>query len=276
MSAAPLLLMGLFAWGFGHFYWDAAVAAIVHWLTTPGPLDVVWQWMRDWGIEDVAGVLAPLILVVSLTPVLVVLSMLLVAVMMTPALVSLVAQRRFDQLERKKGGSFITSILWSLGSTLLAVLALLVSIPLWLVPPLVLILPPLIWGWLTYRVMAFDALAEHASKDERRALMSQHSACLLAIGVLSGFLGAAPSVLWASGVLLLAAFWLLIPLAIWVYTLVFAFSSLWFSHYCLAALAKLRAQVPGVVDAQLMAPAAVAVDAPSAPALSGPDSKGSS
>jgi hypothetical protein len=30
--------------------------------------------------------------------------------------------------------------------------------------------------------------------------------------------------------------------AIWIYTLVFAFSSLWFAHYCLAALELLRKQ----------------------------------
>jgi hypothetical protein len=29
---------------------------------------------------------------------------------------------------------------------------------------------------------------------------------------------------------------------IWIYTLVFAFSSLWFAHFCLAALQVLRAQ----------------------------------
>jgi len=35
---------------------------------------------------------------------------------------------------------------------------------------------------------------------------------------------------------------ILVPVAIWIYTLVFAFSSLWFSHYCLAALEQLRKQ----------------------------------
>jgi len=33
-----------------------------------------------------------------------------------------------------------------------------------------------------------------------------------------------------------------VPVAIWIYTLVFAFSSLWFAHYCLAALEQLRKQ----------------------------------
>ena len=39
------------------------------------------------------------------------------------------------------------------------------SIPLWLIPPLVMVLPPLIWGWLTYRVFGYDVLAEHALED---------------------------------------------------------------------------------------------------------------
>ncbi len=48
--------------------------------------------------------------------------------------------------------------------------------------PLVLVLPPLIWGWLTYRVMAFYALAEHASKDERREVLRRHRVTLLGHG----------------------------------------------------------------------------------------------
>ena len=120
--------------------------------------------------------------------------------------------------------------------------------PLWLVPPLVLILPPLIWGWLTYRVFAFDALAAHASSDERKAILRQHRGSLLVIGVLSGYLGAAPSLLWASGAMFIALAPLLVPVAIWVYTLVFAFASLWFAHFCLAVLQRQRALASDAVD----------------------------
>jgi hypothetical protein len=162
--------------------------------------------------------------------------------LMTPAMVSLVAQRRFAALERKQGAGVFMSAMWSLGATGAAVLMLLISIPLWFIPPLILLIPPLIWGWLTYRVMAFDALAEHASGDERRELMKQYRAQLLGIGVVSGFLGAAPTLLWASGVVFLVLAPLMIAVAIWVYTLVFAFSSLWFAHYCLDALQRMRAE----------------------------------
>ena len=129
---------------------------------------------------------------------------------------------------------------WAL--TLLALIALVVSMPLWLIPPLVLILPPLIWGWLTYRVMSFDALAEHAEPRSATTLLRTHRLPLLGIGVLCGYLGAAPSIVWASGLLFAAGFFVLVPIAIWIYTLVFAFSALWFAHYCLDALAQLRAQ----------------------------------
>ena len=134
----------------------------------------------------------------------------------------------------------LASLFWSLGSALLAAVALVLSVPLWFIPPLILILPPLIWGWLTYRVMSYDALVDHASSEERRQIFKEHRGSLLAIGIISGYLGAAPSVIWASGAMFVALAPVLVPVAIWIYTLVFAFSSLWFAHYTLEALEQLR------------------------------------
>jgi hypothetical protein len=251
--------------GLGNFYWDPAVEWVRRWLEASDLLKSVWDWLQGVGAGNLKTVVAPLVVIFALTPVIVLLSLLLVATFMGPALASLVAERRFSQLERKRGGSLGASILWSLGSTLLALVALVVSLPLWLVPPLILVLPPLIWGWLTYRVMAFDSLSEHASKEERREVFRRHRPWLLGIGVLTGYLGAAPSVVWASGALFAAAFVILVPLAIWIYTLVFAFSSLWFAHFALAALQALRverdpasrADVPAVEVVDALPPAAL-------------------
>ena len=66
------------------------------------------------------------------------------------------------------------------------------------------------------------------------------------MGVVTGYMGAAPSLLWASGVLFVALAPVFVPLAIWIYTLVFAFSALWFAHYLLDALDDHRAQQPRV------------------------------
>ena len=262
LSLLPLLILVLLAFGLGHFFWTPAVDWVRAVMDSNEWAVRLWDWLDGLGASQVKVMLAPVAVLVAVTPLLVILSLLLVAVLMMPALVSLVATRRFPQLERRRGGSLLVGVFWALGSTLLAMVAMVVSMPLWLVPPLILILPPLIWGWLTFRVMAFDALAEHASKAERQQLLREHRGWLLGMGILSGYLGAAPSVLWASTVLFAVGFVVLAPLAIWIYTLVFAFSSLWFSHYCLAALERLRARVDadhrpdagaGVVTAEALA-----------------------
>jgi hypothetical protein len=242
LSLLPLGLMVALAAILGYFFWDPAVAWTHDALDAWPLLSSFWGWIGRFVSGSVTAALAPMVVVVAATPLIVVISLLIVAGFMAPALTRLVADRRFPALERKKGSSFFGSMLRSLGLTLLALLALVVSMPLWLIPPLVLILPPLIWGWLTYRIMSFDALAEHASPEERAALLRAHRLPLLGIGVLCGYLGAAPSLVWASGLLFAAAFFVLVPLAIWIYTLVFAFCALWFSHYCLDALARLRTQ----------------------------------
>ncbi len=270
LSLLPLMLMVVLALGLGYFYWEAAVQGMRSLLDGSPMLTGFWGWLEGWGLGSVAAVLAPMMVILVVTPVLVVVSLLLVAVLMTPALVALVAERRFPQLERKKGGSFLASVVWSLGSTLLALVALVVSVPLWLVPPLVLVLPPLIWGWLTYRVMAFDALADHASKDERKLLFRRHRSSLLGIGIITGYLGAAPSIVWASGVVFAAAFFILVPLAIWIYTLVFAFSSLWFTHFGMAALEQLRSEEQAALDSVMPLPPAEPVPAMAAPAAEPP------
>jgi len=255
LSVLPLVIMAVVSLGLGYFYWEAAVAAVRSNLESFALLDTMVRWLEGLGLSSLRLVLAPVLLLFLAIPVIVIVSLLFVALFMTPAMVALVAERRFPLMERKKGGSMLASLAWSLGSTVLAAIALVLSIPLWLVPPLILILPPLIWGWLTYRVMSYDALVDHASSEERRQIFKEHRSSLLGIGIISGYLGAAPSVIWASGAMFVALAPILIPVAIWIYTLIFAFSSLWFTHYTLEALEQLRKK-NSAADQQLRAPEA--------------------
>lgn len=267
LSFLPLVLLVALALGLGYFFWEGALDWVRSTLEASSVINNVWAWLESVGAGSLKMVLAPLIVIFAVTPILVVLSLLTVAVLMTPALTLLVAERRFPELERKRGGSLMFSLLWSLGSTVLALIAIFISIPLWLVPPLILVLPPLIWGWLTYRVMAFDALAEHASAEERREIFRRHRGWLLGMGVFCGYLGAAPSLIWASGAMLVVMAPILVPLAIWLYTLIFALSSLWFAHYCLAALQALRVE-NALAAASVAAPAPALIDLE---ALTSPD-----
>jgi Etoposide-induced protein 2.4 (EI24) len=240
LSLLPLLIAVGVSLGLGYFFWEDAVYGVRAALESWSLVSAALLWLDGMFGPSFRTVVAPLIVVAMAVPVVVVFSLLLVALLMTPAIVSLVAERRFALLARKRGAAFWQGALYSLGCTLLALAALMATLPLWLIPPLVLLIPPLIWGWLTTKVMSYDVLSEHASKSERLALIRQHRWQLLLIGIVTGFLGAAPSLLWAVSAATLIFAPLLIAVSIWLYTLVFAFSALWFAHYALAALQAYR------------------------------------
>lgn len=250
LSLLPLFIAGGGTWLLGYFFWEPALDAVDSTLRGWSLMQTLSQWLAAIGASGFHAVLAPLIVVALVVPVVVAVSLLLVALLMAPALTRLVAARRFPTLEKRHGAGWWGSLAWSLGCTVVALLALVVSIPLWFVPPLVLVVPPLIWGWLNYRVMTFDVLSDHASTEERRRILKEQRWPLLAIGIGSGYLGAAPSLLWAVSAFTLVMAPVLILVSIWLYTLVFAFSSLWFAHFALAALQRLRlAQAPGAAPA---------------------------
>ena len=105
---------------------------------------------------------------------------------------------------------------------------------------MVAILPPLVWGWLTMRLMSYDVLAIHASSDERDALMREHRWTLLGMGVVSGLLGAVPTFFWATSAMAFIFFPIVSFFALWIYSIVFIFSALWFAHFLLNALNDYR------------------------------------
>lgn len=247
LSLLPLVMLLTLTMSLGYFYWQPTQDWVRDMLASWQMLQSMMDWLQARGAGGLQSVMVQLVIIFAITPLLVIISLLAVSLMMTPALLNLVVDRRFQHLSRKQGGTMVGNLLWTLGSTLAAILAMLISLPLWVVPPLMFVVPPLIWGWLSYRVMVYDALLDHASREERITLGRRHRGWLLLMGVLTGYLGALPSLVWASGAFFAAAFVLLVPLAIWIYALVFAFTSLWFTHYSLAALESLRAESDFVV-----------------------------
>jgi hypothetical protein len=108
--------------------------------------------------------------------------------------------------------------------------------------------------------MAYDALAGHASHAERRQILRALRWPLLGMGIVCGLLGSAPTVLWALGALSVLLAPVVVVASIWLYTLVFAFASLWFGHYTLAHLASVRAAAAGVVVRPSESPGQAVID----------------
>ncbi len=267
-SLLPLFVAGASVAVLGWAYWELALDAVRSALDGWSLSADVYQWLHSVGAPGLRSVVAPMVVVALTVPVVLLGTLLLVAALAAPAVVRLVAARRFPDLQALQGAHWMQGLLWSLACTAAALVALLLSVPLWLVPPLVVVLPPLIWGWLTCRVLSFDVLAQHASAPERRIILRGQRWRLLAMGVACGYLGALPSLIWAAGSAALILAPLLALVAVWLYTVVFVFAACWFAHFCLAELQRLRlASASASVSAPIAASVTAPVAAPTAAAL---------
>jgi len=239
-SLLPLGLVAAAVGLLGWAYWETAIDGIRNIMDSWSLSETVYQWLHSVGMPQLRAVVAPMVVVALAVPVVLLLTLLLVAALAAPAVVRLVAAQRYPDLQALHGASWWQGLGWSLACTLAAMLALGLSVPLWLVPPLVMVLPPLIWGWLTCRVLAFDVLSHHASAGERRQVLRGRRWSLLAMGILCGYLGALPSLIWAAGSMALVLAPVLALAAVWLYCVVFVFAACWFAHFCLGELQRIR------------------------------------
>ena len=199
-------------------------------------------WLGSLGLGMLKTVVVPLIAMLLMLPLMVLTALVFIGVAAMPAISRHVGARHYAQLEQRHGGSLIGSALTALGAMLTFIVLWLLSLPLYFIPPLAVAVQTLLWGWLTSRVMVYDALADYASAEEREQLLQQHRWPLLAIGVVSGLAGAVPGLLWLGGTAMSVVFFpFLAAASIWLYVAIFIFTGLWFVYYGLEALARLRA-----------------------------------
>ncbi|MBU1235795.1 MAG: EI24 domain-containing protein [Gammaproteobacteria bacterium] len=176
-----------------------------------------WSWLAWLG-----PYLVHVALVLCFAPLIYVTTLLLVAVIALPRMMIIIGQRDYPDVSRQAsaGSAFMGSLWNTVAASAIFVVGWLLCLPLLLVPGGLLVLPLLWSAWLNQRTFRFDVLAEHATADERNALIRQERSRFR----LAGFASAL-----AAHVPLLN---LLAP----------AFAALLFSHLGLSALRQLRAK----------------------------------
>jgi CysZ protein len=145
-------------------------------------------------------------------------ALLITATVAMPVMLEFVARRDYALLERRRGGSVAGSVWNALFATLVYLLVWVVTLPLWFFALPAVVLPVLLNGWLNTRVFRYDALAEHASRDEYAVLASRLGGNFFLLGCAGALLQLVP----------------LLNLAAPVYV------GLSFMHYGCAELEKLR------------------------------------
>ena len=236
-------LVSLLLWGLVLWY---CLQPMIDWLqnyfVVSQSFGIAGSILNWFNMSALKTVLVPLIAMWALLPLMILTALVFVGLWAVPAIARHVGSRHYPQLEQRQGGSWWGSIATSLMCFVIFALLWVVSLPLSLLPPLALMVHALLWGWLTYRIMAYDTLADYATQQERSEILRTHRWPLLVIGTAVGLMGAAPTLLWLGGALSVIFFPVLATGAIWLYVLVFVFTGLWFQYYCLEALAQLRAR----------------------------------
>jgi hypothetical protein len=117
-----------------------------------------------------------------------------IAVLSMPVIVRVVATRDFPGLEPLRGGTFSGSIANVAGALVIYVPLWLVSLPLLFVPPLYAVVSLVLNAWLTQRMFRYDALAEHARREEIAAVLARSRARLMGLGLVLSPLSLIPVV----------------------------------------------------------------------------------
>jgi uncharacterized protein involved in cysteine biosynthesis len=164
-------------------------AAIVLWIALAlafwVPLsDAIAALVASWGgyawIGSVAGNLTSFIVLTASSGLL---ALVAIAVLAGPVFTRTVEARHYPGLVRKAGGTVV-------GSLANAAFAIAVFVPLWLlalplafVPPIGIAATLLLNAWLNQRLFRYDALADHASADERAQVIAAARGRFFALGL---------------------------------------------------------------------------------------------
>ena len=171
---------------------------------------------------DWALIAAKVLIYLAFIPLVYMTALILLSVLGLPAMVDHVASRSYPALERRRGGSTLGSV-WNGVVALLGMAGLvIVTLPLWIFPPLWPLIPLLVMAWANQRLLRYDALAEHADQQEMAAIFRERRAGLYLLGLM----------------LALAAY---IPIVGFFVPALFALA---FIHYLLGALAARRQLKP--------------------------------
>jgi CysZ protein len=177
----PILAASLLWLLLGVAFWSTFSGWIASGLTAIG----IQTWLEGveprwvaYGIQAIAHLIlfVPLVFITALV---------ITALFAMPALIHLVADRDYPNLERENGGGFAGSLLNALIALGIFVAIWLITLPLWLIGA-GMVIPFIATAYLNQRLFRYDALAEHASQDEMRAIFSSRRSLLWGLGLLTG------------------------------------------------------------------------------------------
>ena len=214
----PIVMATLIWGGLAFFFWTDWVASLQGLIDHAAVQDFLGKHELSWAVGTVAIALAFLLLV----PMGVVTALLIAAVIAMPYMLRFVAGRDYPEIEMKRGGTVLGSIWNGVAGILVFTVLWLATLPLWLFGPFAVVIPILLSAYLNQRLFRYDALADHASREEFQEVLKRAGGKMYFLGGLLGLIQFVPFLN------------LFLPIYI----------GLAYIHLCLAELRKLREILP--------------------------------
>jgi len=177
----PILAAVLLWLVLGVIFWGIFSSWITSGLTAIG----IQTWLEGVEPQWIANTIQAGAHLILFVPLIFVTALVITALFAMPMLIRLVAERDYPQLERKNGGGIGGSLLNALLAICIFIAIWVLTIPLWLIGVGV-ITPFVAAAYLNQRLFRYDALAEHASHEEMKALVSANQSSLWGLGLLTG------------------------------------------------------------------------------------------
>ena len=200
------------------FFWTPLSA----WLTQQAEnwtmVNTIDQWLVAVGLFSIKLWLIPILAAVILLPIAGIIGVAVAAVFVMPMVLRHVGTRDYPGLERMGRNATLISVWNAVWVMTVFALGWVFTLPLWLLPPLGVVLSIFWWTFAFSRLMRIDAIVEHATPVERERLLRTNSSGFWALGLICALLNLLPPA------------WIVLPV----------FSSLLFAHYGLQALQASR------------------------------------
>ena len=210
----PMLLALLFWGGMFWWFWDVWAGALFKLAQGMG----LEARLVEWGFVWIAHGLITFLLFSLLIPAVYVTSLFFAAVFAMPLMLNFVVARDYPDLEMKRGSTFIGSVWNALFAVVVFLILWLVTLPLWLIPFGALVVPILLSAYINRRLFMFDALMDHASREEFEQIKARANGRLFGLGAILGFVHYIPILNFFTPI----------------------YIGLAYIHFCLTALQRLR------------------------------------
>lgn len=208
--------------------WDPLTGWLSDTVLSWGMVRQIDAWLLAVGLVSLTVWLVPVMAAFILLPAAGLLGIAAAAIFVMPLVLRHLMRTVYGDIRPRGQFGFVISAWNALVVILVFSSGWLLTMPLWLFPPLALVLPTLWWTYAFTCMLRLDALVDVATTNERRRILRRHNAGFWALGFGCALLSLLPPA------------WLILPV----------FSSLLFGHYALDALQRYRAGQAQVASVQ--------------------------